>query len=117
MLLALDLKQMDYALEFSCLLQKRNRHMEEQDELNDIQIRLPTLHRSSRSSLNAVDNVNNKSNNTLAVTQAMVAPTPSTTPETESSKTTQSTSTAVSPTQVHPPTHTPNTNVVRISTL
>ncbi|XP_060559219.1 potassium voltage-gated channel protein Shal-like [Ruditapes philippinarum] len=96
---------------------KRNRHTEEQDELNDIQIRLPTLHRSSRSSLNAVDNMNNKSNNTLTVTQAMVAPTPSTTPETESSKTTQSTSTAVSPIQGHAPCHNPNTNVVRISTL
>ncbi|KAH3816187.1 hypothetical protein DPMN_117698 [Dreissena polymorpha] len=35
---------------------KTNHHTEEQDELNDIQIRLPTLHRTSRSSLNAVDN-------------------------------------------------------------
>ncbi|KAL4226245.1 Potassium voltage-gated channel subfamily D member 3 [Mactra antiquata] len=98
---------------------KRNRHTEEQDELNDIQIRLPTLHRSSRSSLNAVDSVNNKANNTLTVTHAMVsAPTPSTTPETESSKTTQSTSTgAVSPTQAPPTCQNVNTNVVRISTL
>lgn len=91
-----------------------NHHMDEQDELNDIQIRLPPL-RSSRSSLNAVDNVNNKSNNTLTVTQAVVsASTPSTTPETDmSSKTTQSTSTGAQ----SPVSHQPGTNVVRISTL
>lgn len=93
---------------------KNNRHIDDQDELNDIQIRLPPL-RSSRSSLNAVDNVNNKSNNTLTVTQAVVSmPTPSTTPETDSSsKTTQSTSTGA----VSPVSHHPGTNVVRISTL
>ncbi|XP_052781095.1 potassium voltage-gated channel protein Shal-like isoform X3 [Mya arenaria] len=94
---------------------KSGHHTEEQDELNDIQIRLPTLHRSSRASLNAVDNINNKSHNTLSVTQAVVSgPTPSTTPETETSRTTQSTSTGAASPMSH---HQPGSNIVRVSTL
>ena len=94
----------------------KNRH-EEQDELNDIQIRLPTLNRSSRSSLNAVDNSNSKSNNTLTVTQATLSlPSPSSTPDTESAKTQSTSGSAVSPIlPTQAPTHNPN--VVRISTL
>ncbi|XP_067683892.1 potassium voltage-gated channel protein Shal-like isoform X1 [Haliotis asinina] len=89
-----------------------DRHGLEQEELNDIQIRLPTISRTSRSSLNAVECTNSKSNNTLTVTTAIVTlPTPSTTSETESLKT-QSTSGTMSP-----PTQSQNPGVVRISTL
>lgn len=94
----------------SCL-EQTTRHQNDSDheELNDIQIRLPTVNRSSRSSLNAVGN-NSKSNN-LSVTTAIVnLPTPSTTPEME----TQSSSVNMSP---HYSTRANNPESVRISTL
>ncbi|XP_060067829.1 potassium voltage-gated channel protein Shal-like isoform X2 [Ylistrum balloti] len=92
----------------------------DKDDLNDIQIRMPTINRSSRSSLNAVGtSTNNKPNNTLTVTTAIVTlPTPSTTPETESAQT-QSTSGTISPKYGSPnPGLAQNPgNVIRISTL
>lgn len=67
--------------------QRRNTDSD-QDELNDIQIRLPTINRSSRSNLNAVSGgattPNSKSNNLTVTTAIVTLPTPSTTPETES---------------------------------
>ncbi|KAL3852001.1 hypothetical protein ACJMK2_015690 [Sinanodonta woodiana] len=98
------------------LANKRSRGRDfDPNELNDIQIRLPTLHRSSRSNLNAVDmSPNNKSNNTLTVTTAIVTlPTPSTTPETESAK---NMTEAVSHTQGNPRSS-QSPNMVKISTL
>ncbi|KAK3587536.1 hypothetical protein CHS0354_004821 [Potamilus streckersoni] len=98
------------------LATKRSRGRDvDPNELNDIQIRLPTLHRSSRSNLNAVDiSPNNKSNNTLTVTTAIVTlPTPSTTPETESAK---NMTDEVTHRQGNPPSS-QNPNMVRISAL
>ncbi|XP_046357741.1 potassium voltage-gated channel protein Shal-like isoform X3 [Haliotis rufescens] len=111
-----DIFEMQHHHLLSCLEKTtgrtHDRHALEQEELNDIQIRLPTINRSSRSSLNAVECTNSKSNNTLTVTTAIVTlPTPSTTSETESLKT-QSTSGTMSP-----PTQSQNPGVVRISTL
>ncbi|XP_046575263.1 potassium voltage-gated channel protein Shal-like isoform X3 [Haliotis rubra] len=111
-----DIFEMQHHHLLSCLEKTtgrtHDRHGLEQEELNDIQIRLPTINRSSRSSLNAVECTNSKSNNTLTVTTAIVTlPTPSTTSETESLKT-QSTSGTMSP-----PTQSQNPGVVRISTL
>lgn len=78
---------------FSFSLQRRNTDSD-QDDLNDIQIRLPTINRSSRSNLNAVSGgggggggattPNSKSNNLTVTTAIVTPPTPSTTPETES---------------------------------
>lgn len=76
---------------FSSSLQRRNTDSD-QDDLNDIQIRLPTINRSSRSNLNAVSGgggggattPNSKSNNLTVTTAIVTPPTPSTTPETES---------------------------------
>nr|XP_022299292.1 potassium voltage-gated channel protein Shal-like isoform X1 [Crassostrea virginica] len=69
-------------------LVKRRNTDSDQDELNDIQIRLPTINRSSRSNLNAVSGgattPNSKSNNLTVTTAIVTLPTPSTTPETES---------------------------------
>ena len=83
---------------------------------------MPTANRSSRSSLNAIGTLtNNKPNNTLTVTTAIVTlPTPSTTPETETPPS-QSTSGTISPpkygqTQNAGPDHNQG-NVIRISTL
>ncbi|XP_067683894.1 potassium voltage-gated channel protein Shal-like isoform X3 [Haliotis asinina] len=111
-----DIFEMQHHHLLSCLEKTtgrtHDRHGLEQEELNDIQIRLPTISRTSRSSLNAVECTNSKSNNTLTVTTAIVTlPTPSTTSETESLKT-QSTSGTMSP-----PTQSQNPGVVRISTL
>lgn len=75
-------------------MQRRNTDSD-QDDLNDIQIRLPTINRSSRSNLNAVSGggggvgggattPNSKSNNLTVTTAIVTPPTPSTTPETES---------------------------------
>ncbi|KAJ8302007.1 hypothetical protein KUTeg_020994 [Tegillarca granosa] len=96
------------------LVKKRSNTESDQDELNDIQIRLPAINRTSRSSLNAVGSSNNKSNNTLTVTTAIVnLPTPSTTPEAEAMlPQSGTTSTTVVPSNVQNP-----GNVVRISTL
>lgn len=78
---------------FTFSLQRRNTDSD-QDDLNDIQIRLPTINRSSRSNLNAVSGgggggggattPNSKSNNLTVTTAIVTPPTPSTTPETES---------------------------------
>ncbi|XP_063436582.1 potassium voltage-gated channel protein Shal-like isoform X1 [Mytilus trossulus] len=93
---------------------KRHHNDSEHEELNDIQVRIPSANRSSRSSLNAVGNVNNSKSNNLTVTTAIVnLPTPSTTPEME----TQGTSGPM----VQPPSYTQtqahNPESVRISTL
>lgn len=74
-------------------MQRRNTDSD-QDDLNDIQIRLPTINRSSKSNLNAVSGgggggggattPNSKSNNLTVTTAIVTPPTPSTTPETES---------------------------------
>ncbi|XP_025106658.1 potassium voltage-gated channel protein Shal-like isoform X3 [Pomacea canaliculata] len=92
-------------------------HEAEREELNDIQVRLPPLNRSSRSSLNALEaaHLNSKDahhhHHTLTVTTAIVTmPTPSTTSETESVQT-QSTSGTLSPATQS------QSGVVRISTL
>ncbi|XP_071174711.1 potassium voltage-gated channel protein Shal-like isoform X6 [Mytilus edulis] len=92
----------------------RHHNDSEHEELNDIQVRIPSANRSSRSSLNAVGNVNNSKSNNLTVTTAIVnLPTPSTTPEME----TQGTSGPM----VQPPSYTQtqahNPESVRISTL
>ncbi|XP_076095273.1 potassium voltage-gated channel protein Shal-like isoform X2 [Mytilus galloprovincialis] len=92
----------------------RHHNDSEHEELNDIQVRIPSANRSSRSSLNAVGNVNNSKSNNLTVTTAIVnLPTPSTTPEME----TQGTSGQM----VQPPSYTQtqahNPESVRISTL
>ncbi|KAL5015385.1 hypothetical protein ScPMuIL_009655 [Solemya velum] len=94
---------------------RRTQGEPEQEELNDIQIRLPTINNSSRSSLNAIEPpINSKPNNTVSVTTAIVnLPTPSTTPETESAKN-QSSSTTMP--LMSGPCH-QNPSVVRISTL
>lgn len=76
---------------FFFFFQRRNTDSD-QDDLNDIQIRLPTINRSSRSNLNAVSGgggggattPNSKSNNLTVTTAIVTPPTPSTTPETES---------------------------------
>ncbi|XP_063436602.1 potassium voltage-gated channel protein Shal-like isoform X4 [Mytilus trossulus] len=99
----------------SCLEKTTRHHNDsEHEELNDIQVRIPSANRSSRSSLNAVGNVNNSKSNNLTVTTAIVnLPTPSTTPEME----TQGTSGPM----VQPPSYTQtqahNPESVRISTL
>ncbi|CAC5366975.1 KCND2 [Mytilus coruscus] len=99
----------------SCLEKTTRYHNDsEHEELNDIQVRIPTTNRSSRSSLNAVGNVNNSKSNNLTVTTAIVnLPTPSTTPEME----TQGTSGPM----VQPPSYTQtqahNPESVRISTF
>ncbi|XP_076095274.1 potassium voltage-gated channel protein Shal-like isoform X3 [Mytilus galloprovincialis] len=99
----------------SCLEKTTRHHNDsEHEELNDIQVRIPSANRSSRSSLNAVGNVNNSKSNNLTVTTAIVnLPTPSTTPEME----TQGTSGQM----VQPPSYTQtqahNPESVRISTL
>ncbi|VDI27582.1 potassium voltage-gated channel Shal-related subfamily D member 2 [Mytilus galloprovincialis] len=99
----------------SCLEKTTRHHNDsEHEELNDIQVRIPSANRSSRSSLNAVGNVNNSKSNNLTVTTAIVnLPTPSTTPEIE----TQGTSGQM----VQPPSYTQtqahNPESVRISTL
>ncbi|XP_076469146.1 LOW QUALITY PROTEIN: potassium voltage-gated channel protein Shal-like [Babylonia areolata] len=95
-------------------------HEPEREELNDIQVRFPTLSRS-RTSLNQLEEgrANSKEppsstphhTNTLTVTTAIVTmPTPSTTSETESLQT-QSTSGTLSPATQS------QSGVVRISTL
>ncbi|XP_041348522.1 potassium voltage-gated channel protein Shal-like isoform X2 [Gigantopelta aegis] len=111
-----DIFQLQHHHLLSCLEKTTDRthgrYEREPEELNDIQIRLPRIKRSSGSSLNAVDSY--KTNNTLTVTTAIVTlPTPSTTSETESeSVRTQSTSGTMSPSS-----HSQNQGVVRISTL
>ncbi|KAK3101448.1 hypothetical protein FSP39_003666 [Pinctada imbricata] len=95
-------------------LVKRRNTDSDNDDLNDIQIRLPTLNRSSRSNLNAVSTStpNSKSNNLTVTTAIVTLPTPSTTPETESAHT-QSTSGTMSPSNAQMQ----NPDSVRISTL
>lgn len=76
-----------YTISGLFFFQRRNTDSD-QDDLNDIQIRLPTINRSSRSNLNAVSGgtatSNSKSNNLTVTTAIVTPPTPSTTPETES---------------------------------
>lgn len=87
----MNFKKSYYGFIFSFSLQRRNTDSD-QDDLNDIQIRLPTINRSSRSNLNAVSGgggggattPNSKSNNLTVTTAIVTPPTPSTTPETES---------------------------------
>lgn len=88
-------------------------HESEQEELNDVQIRLPTINRTSRSSLNAIGSTNSKSNNTVTVTTAIVTlPTSSTTSEAESLRTHNTSGGTMSP-QLEAQ----NPNIVKISTL
>lgn len=94
-------------------LTRSSGHESEQEELNDVQIRLPTINRTSRSSLNAIGSTNSKSNNTVTVTTAIVAlPTSSTTSEAESLRTHNTSGGTMSP-QLEAQ----NPNIVKISTL
>lgn len=94
-------------------LTRSSGHESEQEELNDVQIRLPTINRTSRSSLNAIGSTNSKSNNTVTVTTAIVAlPTSSTTSEAESLRTHNTGGGTMSP-QLEAQ----NPNIVKISTL
>lgn len=87
-----DTLEMQHHHLLSCLEKTTRRNTDsDQDDLNDIQIRLPTINRSSRSNLNAVSGggggattPNSKSNNLTVTTAIVTPPTPSTTPETES---------------------------------
>ncbi|XP_052822834.1 potassium voltage-gated channel protein Shal isoform X2 [Octopus bimaculoides] len=94
-------------------LTRSSGHESEQEELNDVQIRLPTINRTSRSSLNAIGSTNSKSNNTVTVTTAIVTlPTSSTTSEAESLRTHNTSGGTMSP-QLEAQ----NPNIVKISTL